>query len=232
MSRARIEIGGVSFDQINGAWVADDTILGKNVTFFPGSVLGRPPVSTKSQVRKVKKGTSLSPLTIGDNCVIGANVVIYRGARVGNNCLVGDTACIREGVYIGESCIIAMGVTINYDTRIGARVKIMDNTHLTGNMIIEGDVFISTHVSTANDNSMGRENALNKPIELRVRKGPIIRRFATIGEGAAILPGVEIGENVIIGANSVVTKSLPKGVVALGVPARIIRELREDELRE
>ncbi|MFH1884625.1 MAG: acyltransferase [Planctomycetota bacterium] len=230
MNQHTITIQEVSFIQVNGAWIAEDTIIGTNVTIFPGAVLGRPAISTKAQVRQTND-ESLPPLIIGDNCVIGANVVLYRGTSIGNNCLLGDTACIREKVTIGDSSIIAMGVTINYDTSIGSRVKIMDNSHITGNMIVEDDVFISDLVASANDNSMGREVAHNVPIELRKRGGPIIRRHATIGQGACILPGIEIGENSIIGANAVVTKSIPKHVLVMGIPARVIRNLREDEIK-
>jgi acetyltransferase-like isoleucine patch superfamily enzyme len=88
------------------------------------------------------------------------------------------------------------------------------------------------HVSTANDNSMGREAALNAPLSLRKRQGPVVRRHATIGQGACILPGLEIGENSIIGANSVVTKPIPACILALGAPARIVRELREGEIKK
>jgi acetyltransferase-like isoleucine patch superfamily enzyme len=156
---------------------------------------------------------------------------VYRGTTIGDNCLLGDTACIREQVRIGDACIIAMGVTVNYNTTIGSRVKVMDNSHLTGNMVIEDDVFISTLVTTTNDNSMGREAALNVPEESRQRQGPIIRRNVTIGQSACILPGIEIGENTIVGANAVVTRPLPPRVLALGVPARVIRDLREDEIK-
>ena len=230
MNQDKIMIGGVSFKHLNGAWIAEDTVIGNNVTIFPGAILGRPPVSTRAQQRTAE-GASLPPLTIGDNCVIGAHAVVYRGTTIGDNCLLGDTACIREQVRIGDSCIIAMGVTVNYNTTIGSRVKVMDNSHLTGNMVIEDDVFISTLVSTTNDNSMGREAALDVPEELRQRQGPIIRRNVTIGQSACILPGIEIGENTIVGANAVVTRPLPPRVLALGVPARVIRNLREDEIK-
>ena len=231
MIQETIAVVGISFQQFNGAWIAEDTIIGKNVTVFPGAVLGRPPISTKAQTRQADK-VVLPPLVIGDNCVIGANAVIYRGTTIGSNCLIGDAAGIREQVRIGDSCIIAMGVTINYNTILGSRVKVMDNTHLTGNMIIEDDVFVSTLVTTTNDNSMGREAMLGVPLDLRKRQGPIIRRHVTIGQGACILPGIEIGENTIVGANSVVTKPLPARVLALGVPARVIRELREEEIKK
>lgn len=230
MNQEKVIIGGVTLKQIGGAWIAEDTIIGNNVTIFPGAILGRPPISVRAQQRRVGE-SSLPPLTIGDNCVIGANAVVYRGTAIGNDCLLGDTACVREQVRIGDSCIIAMGVTINYNTTIGSRVKVMDNSHLTGNMTIEDDVFISTLVTTTNDNSMGREAALNVPVEMRQRQGPLVRRHVTIGQSACILPGIEIGENTIVGANAVVTKPLPARVLALGVPARVIRELREDEIK-
>ena len=224
-----IEIGEYGFDCRNGAWICKDTVMGMNCTVFPGAVLGRPPVSTNAQARK--SAVQIPPLKVSENCVIGANVVLYRGISIASNCLIGDTACIRENVRIGEASIIAMGVTINYNTLIGSQVKVMDNTHLTGNMIVEDNVFIGMLVTCANDNSMGREAALNVPVELRKREGPIIRRNATIGQGTCILPGVEIGENSIIGANSVITKSIPDRVMAMGIPARVIRELKDEEIK-
>ena len=226
----KITIPEVIFNQINGAWIAEDTIIGDNTIVLPGAVIGRPPISTKSQIRKTTE--TLPPLKIGDNCVIGANVVLYRGSTIGDNTLIGDTACIRETVTIGNNCIIAMGVTVNYNTVIGNHVKIMDNTHITGNMIIEDDVFIGMLVTSANDNSMGREAFLNIPEELRKREGPKIRRYATIGQASCLLPGIEIGENSIIGTNSVVTKDIRPHALAVGSPARVIRQLEDHEIKK
>jgi acetyltransferase-like isoleucine patch superfamily enzyme len=204
-----------------------NVILGDNVTIFPGAVIGRPPLSTGATTRRVET-TSLPPVRIADNCIVGANAVIYADVEVKNNTMICDTACIREGCRIGSFCVIAMGVTINYNTRIGDRVKVMDNTHLTGNMIIENDVFIWMLVTTANDNLMGRK----PPAEVGqwLGKGPVIQRFATIGQGACILPGVEIGENAIVGANSVVTKNVQPRSLVMGIPARFKRHLTSDEL--
>lgn len=229
MLENQLVIGNVIHNCVNGAWIAEDAVIGKNVTIMPGAVVGRPPLSTGALARK--QSITLPPVRIGDNCVIGCNAVIYRGTTIGSNCLIGDTASMREQVSIGDSCIIAMGVTINYNTKIGNRVKVMDNSHITGNVIIEDDVFISTLVSTTNDNSMGREAALNVPPEVRKRSGPIIRRNATIGAGASVLPGVEIGENAIVGANSTVTKAVPPKVLVMGTPARVIRPLLASEIK-
>ena len=60
----------------------------------------------------------------------------------------------REQCRIGSHCLISRYVTVNYNTMIGDRTRIMDSTHITGNCVIGNDVFISTLVATVNDNEM------------------------------------------------------------------------------
>ncbi len=210
-----------------GAVFLSNAILGDNVVVFPGAVIGRPPLSSGATTRRPEV-TTLTPVRIGSNCIIGANAVIYTDVEIGNNSMICDTACVREGCRIGSFCVIAMGVTINYNTRIGNRVKVMDNTHLTGNMVIEDGCFVGMLVTTANDNLMGRKPPLVQGDW--VEKGPVIRKFATIGQGACLLPGVEIGENAIVGANAVVTRNVEPRTVVMGIPARFQRHLNTDEI--
>lgn len=210
-----------------GAVLFPNVVLGNNVTVFPGAVIGRAPLLTGATAHRVEV-TKLLPVHIGDDCVIGANAVIYMDVEIGNNTMICDSACIREGVRIGSFCVIAMGVTINFNTLIGNRVKVMDNTHLTGNMVIEDDVFISVLVATANSNSMGREGTSGGG-DL-VEKGPVVRRFAAIGEGACLLPNVEIGENAIVAAGAVVTKNVEPRSLVTGIPARFHRYLTQEEI--
>jgi acetyltransferase-like isoleucine patch superfamily enzyme len=220
-------IQGTNCKIYEGAVLFPNVVLGDNVTVFPGAVIGRPPLSSGATTRRVEPGPLL-PTNIGDNCVIGANAVIYADVTIGNNSMVCDTACIREEGRIGSFTIIAQGVTINYNAIIGNHVKVMDNTHLTGNITVEDGCFIGMLVTTANDNSMGRRfKGISGDY---VEKGPIIRSFVTVGQGACLLPGIEIGENAIIGANSVVTKNVAPRTLVLGVPAKFKRNLRPDEI--
>ena len=96
---------------------------------------------------------------------------------------------------------------------------------MTAYSTLEEDVFIAPCVVTTNDNFMGRTEARHELV-----KGPTIRRGARVGGGAVICPGVEIGEEAFVGAGAVVTKDVPPRMVVVGVPARVIRPVTEDEL--
>jgi acetyltransferase-like isoleucine patch superfamily enzyme len=64
-------------------------------------------------------------------------------------------------------------------------------------------------------------------VELR---GAVLRRGCRIGGGAVLLPGVEVGEEAFVGAGAVVTRDVPPRQVVIGVPAKVVREVGEDEL--
>ena len=87
------------------------------------------------------------------------------------------------------------------------------------------DVFVAPFVVTTNDNFMGRTER-----RLAAMKGPTIRRGARIGGGAILCPGIEVGEEAFVGAGAVVTKNVPARTVVVGSPARVLRNVPEDEL--
>ncbi|MBW9151358.1 acyltransferase [Clostridium estertheticum] len=208
----------------NNVIIHSNTLIGNHTKILDKTILGRIPVATGSIERKVDE--KLGDLQIGSGCVIGVAATIYKGTQIADNVLIADNASIREGCFIDDGCVISRGVTINYNTKIGKRTKIMDLTHITGDMIIEDDVFVSVGVTSTNDNTMGRTQYGEDHV-----KGPIIRKFATIGGGACLLPGVEVGENAIIGMGSVVSKSIPSNKVAMGIPAKVIKEVSIDLLK-
>lgn len=203
----------------HGVVVHDDTVLGAGVTVLDNAVLGRRPVRVGAMTRAIR--ADLPPLQIGDGCVIGAGVVLYRGTSFGQQTLLGDLCSVREGCTIGDNCIIARMVTVNYETRIGNKVKVMDGTHLTGNMVIEDGVFVSVLVSTANDNSMDRV----KGHAHGAFGGPIIRRGASVGAGAILLPGVTVGEFAVVSAGALVSLDVAPRKLVAGSPARVVKDV-------
>ena len=109
---------------------------------------------------------------------------------------------------------------MNYNTEIGDFTKVMDNAHITGNMVIGNHVFISVLVATTNDNTMGKA-AYDENM-----RGAVIKDYATVGAAANILPGVTIGESAVVGASALVTKDVPERKVVMGVPARVVRDTK------
>ena len=192
--------------------------IGANVEIFPGAYIGKEPKGAGATARTPFFERKVS---IGDNCSVGPHAVIFYDVEIGENTLLGDGASIREKCVVGSFCIISRYVTVNYNTKIGNRTKVMDLTHVTGNTIIEDDVFISTMVGMTNDNALGGSGYNEENII-----GPKIRKKAMIGAGATLLPSTEIGEGAIVGAGAVVTKNVEPNHVVMGIPARYIRNAK------
>jgi len=139
--------------------------------------------------------------------------------------IVGDQACVRERVEVGEDVVIGRGALVENDTTIGSLTKIQADAYITAYSTLEDDVFIAPCVITTNDNFMGRTEQRHA-----LRKGPTIRRGARIGGGAVLCPGIEIGEEAFVGAGAVVIEDVPSGVVVVGNPARVLRDVPKEEL--
>lgn len=129
---------------------------------------------------------------------------------------------------VGEGCYIEPpfhanwgGKHVHFGKNVYANFNLtmVDDTHIyVGDCVLFGP---NVTVATASHplDSEQRQQALqfNKPVHIGAN--------TWIGAGAIILPGVTIGENSVIGAGSVVTKDIPSGVVAVGNPCRVIKEI-------
>ena len=100
----------------------------------------------------------------------------------------------------------------------------MTHSQVTGNMVIEDHVFFGGAVASTNDKYMGRTgNQFN---------GPRVKSGARVGANATILAGVTIGKEAVIGAGAVVTTDIPDYKVALGIPARVVKDVPLDQRLE
>jgi acetyltransferase-like isoleucine patch superfamily enzyme len=200
--------------------VEEGVTIGDNTEIFPGCFIGKPPKGAGATSRPISFDQKV---VLSSDCAVGPNAIIYYGVEIGDHTLIGDGASVREGCQIGSYCILGRYVTLNYNTRIGNDVKIMDHSWLAGNMSVGDRVFISGGVLTANDNNLGY-----KGYEDELIIGPEIRDGARIGVGAILLPQIKIGASSIVAAGSVVTKNVADFNLVMGIPAKFVRSLRQD----
>ena len=206
------------------ATVYPGTVLGEGVKVLEGAVVGKQPTLSP---RSTASREPLPPAELGDGTIVSTGAIVFAGSRVGARVILGDQSCVRERVQVGDDVVLGRGSLIENDTSVGARTKIQADAYITAYSTLEDDVFIAPCVVTTNDNFMGRTERRHDLI-----KGPTIRRGARIGGGAILCPAVEIGEEAFVAAGALVTSDVPARAVVMGAPARVVRDVPDEDLLE
>jgi acetyltransferase-like isoleucine patch superfamily enzyme len=204
------------------AVVYPGTVLGEGVRVLEHAVVGKQPTLSP---RSTAKREPLPPAVLGDGTVVSTGAIVFAGSLVGARVILGDQSCVRERVTIADDVVVGRGSLVENDTTIGSMTRIQADAYITAYSTLEEHVFVAPCVVTTNDNFMGRTEK-----RLEAMRGPTIRRGARVGGGAILCPGVEIGEEAFVGAGAVVTKDVPPRVVVIGSPARVLRDVPEEEL--
>lgn len=141
---------------------------------------------------------------------------LCESSQVGDGTRVWAFAHVLPGAKIGRDCNVCDHVFVENDVVVGDRVTLKCGVQLWDGLRLEDDVFIGPNATFTNDNfprSKQYPEAFGQTI---VRKG------ASIGANATILPGITIGARAMIGAGAVVTRSVPPNAVVVGNPAKIV----------
>jgi acetyltransferase-like isoleucine patch superfamily enzyme len=200
-----------------------DTVIGNDVRIDDHATLGKLPMKAANSA--TTKEQELAPLTLGDVCIVGTGVALYRGAAIEGKVLMADLCTVRENVTIGRGTIVGRGVTVENFCTVGRYCKLESECYITAYSKLEDRVFVAPGVVTSNDNYVGRTAERFKHF-----KGVTVRRGGRIGAGSVILPGIVIGEDALVAAGSVVTKDVPPRTIVLGQPARSWREVPVEQL--
>ena len=150
---------------------------------------------------------------ISEDVKLGKDVKLFSfvnlyGCEIDDRTKIGAFVEIQKGVKIGKDC------------------KISSHTFICEGVTVEDQVFIGHNVTFINDKY---PRAINPDGSLQtdddwVCVPTLVKKGVSIGSSATILCGVTIGQNVIVGAGSVVTKDVPDNVIIAGVPAKIIKK--------
>jgi len=193
-----------------GARIQDGAIVGKPLALGPRS----------------SAAAEASDVVIGEGATICAGAIVVAGARIAPGAVIGDQAHVRERARIGERSVVGRGSQVDNDVTVGERVRIQSACYITAFSVIEDDVFVAPGVTLTNDDTMGR-HAREQPL-----RGAALRRACRVGGGAVLVPGVEVGEEAFVAAGAVVTADVPPRSVVMGVPARHVRDVEDEDLLE
>ncbi len=135
-------------------------------------------------------------------------------AKIGEGCYIEPPLHANWG---GKFCHLGKNVYFNFN------VTLVDDTHIyIGDYVKVGP---NVTIATAGHPILPSIREKGSQYNLPVRIGNCV----WLGAGVIVLPGVEIGDNSVIGAGSVVTKNIPSNVVAVGNPCRVIREINDKD---
>jgi UDP-2-acetamido-3-amino-2,3-dideoxy-glucuronate N-acetyltransferase len=134
---------------------------------------------------------------------------------IGENTKVWAFAHVLPGAVLGSECNICDHVFIENDVKVGDRVTVKCGVQLWDGITVEDDVFIGPNATFTNDIFPRSKVYPEKFLRTIVKKG------ASIGANATILPGITIGEGAMVAAGAVVTKSVPNKAIVMGNPARV-----------
>lgn len=159
---------------------------------------------------------------IASDVVLGADVVIHHpelvnlyGCRIGDSTRIGAFVEIQRGAVVGRSC------------------KISTHTFICDGVTLDDGVFIGHGVMFINDQhprAVTPDGKLKTEADWGLVRTHVAAR-ASIGSHATILAGVTVGEGAMVGAGAVVTHDVPPYALVVGVPARIVGDVREREPR-
>jgi UDP-2-acetamido-3-amino-2,3-dideoxy-glucuronate N-acetyltransferase len=156
-------------------------------------------------------------MTVNEDVLMGNNVKIFHPQLVN-----------LYGCEIGDDTKIGSFVEIQKNVTVGRRCKVSSHSFLCEGVVIEDEVFIGHGVMFTNDlypKATNEDGTLQTEANWTVVK-TLVKRCASIGSNATILPGLTIGEKALVGAGAVVTKDVPDYAIVAGVPARVVGDTR------
>lgn len=196
-----------------GTIVYPNVVVGNNCFIGPYCIIGEPTLGYYDCPENYEFGSS----SIGENSIIRSHTVIYENVHIGNHFQSGHRVTIREESRIGNHCSVGTLCDLQGKLKIGNYCRLHSNVHVGQLSEIEDFVWIYPYVVLTND-----------PFPpMGILHGGKIRKYAQICTSSIVFPGVEIGEDALIGAHTAVRKDVPAERVVVGNSGEDICSVRE-----
>ena len=189
--------------------------VGDNSMILDNVLLGVPSTQLLLGLRQVDlnlEHADYDGAVIGLNAIIRSAAVIYCDVAIGHHVRTGHKVLVRENTRIGDHVLIGTNSVIDNDCVIGSHVSIQSCVYIPTGTVIGDYVFLGPCVGLTNDQYPIRADEALRPV--------VIKKGASLGANCVVLPGVTVGEGVLVAAGAVVTKNVPDWHMALGSPAR------------
>lgn len=157
------------------------------------------------------------PTVIGPRALVRSHAIIYAGCKIGSDFSTGHRVTIRENTVIGEHCSVGTLSDIQGSATLGKYCRLHSNVHISQTCSLGDFVFMYPYTVMSNDPCPPSHEV----------KGGHIGSYTQVGVHAVILPGVRVGENCLVGANSVVSKKTADFSLVMGDPAKVVMDIRE-----
>lgn len=205
--------------------------IGDGTIIDPLAVLGHPSKAAQLSDRDLAAG---SGVTVGRDCILRSGTVVYEDVVLGDRVQTAHNVVIREGARIGDGCVFGSGAAVLDHAVLGRNVRVMEQALVSEGALIGNDVFIAPQVSSTRGRHMlgafvaaGRmtpeeadeiERRYADPAEPSVVIGDDVR----VGANSVLLAGVRLGRGAVIAAGSVVSNDVPENHMVIGNPPRIV----------
>ena len=182
--------------------------LGENIIIEDFCIIGNP-----------FKGYKSEKTIIGNNSIIRSHSIIYAGNTIGANFQTGNKANIRQLNQIGDNVSIGTLSVVEHHVIIESNVRIHSQVFIPEFCILKKGCWLGPNVVLTNAKYPKHPNVKDE------LKGATIEENAKIGANSTLLPGVNIGNNALVGAGSVVTCDIPANMIAYGNPAEFKQKI-------
>lgn len=195
-----------------GCIIRENTLISSNSYIGANSIVGE----FLFDFYKERKNNA-NKIKLGRNSIIRSGTVIYGQCDIGENFQTGHNATIREYSIIGHNVSVGTNSDIQGNCKIGNYVRIHSGVFIAPNSQISNYVWIMPYVTVTNDPYPPSNDM----------KGVFIDDYVVIAAKSVILPGIKLNKHCLVGAGSVVTKDLDEGVLAIGNPAKVLKNTEE-----